>query len=365
MKHIVIDAREWGTSTGRYISNLVFNLEEIDKQHKYSVLVRPEIIHTIRSIPDNFSFVVCPYDEFGFSEQLGFKNQLKKLNADVVHFGMIQQPVLYKGTTVTTVQDLTTTRFTNPSKNAVIFYIKQLVYKKVIRRIVKTSSMIIVPTFFVKQDLVEYTGVDPNKIEVTYDGADAIVDTPKSIAELEGKKYIMYVGRPMPHKNLERLIKAFTLLKDKHPDLYLALAGKKDTNYRKIEKKVITDRVEDVVFTDFVSEGELRWLYQNCEAYIFPSLSEGFGLPGLEAMVEGAPVVSSNATCLPEVYEDAAEYFDPYNYEDMANVIDKVLTTDTLRSALIKKGKLQVAKYSWRRMAEQTLDVYKKVLGET
>jgi glycosyltransferase involved in cell wall biosynthesis len=119
-----------------------------------------------------------------------------------------------------------------------------------------------------------------------------------------------------------------------------------------------------VIFTGYVSEGRLRWLYEHAAAYVFPSLSEGFGLPPLEAMIHGAPVVSSNATCLPEIYGDAAHYFDPTDVSDMAKKIDDVLSNPKLREELVEKGKIQVKKYSWKRMTEQTLDVYKKVLEE-
>jgi len=113
-----------------------------------------------------------------------------------------------------------------------------------------------------------------------------------------------------------------------------------------------------------VSEGELRWLYEHCAAYVFPSLSEGFGLPGLEAMQHGAPVVSSNATCLPEVYGDAAHYFDPLDVQAMADAINEVITDKDLRARLIAAGHTQAATYSWKRMAEQTLAVYKTALTD-
>lgn len=144
----------------------------------------------------------------------------------------------------------------------------------------------------------------------------------------------------------------------------LVLAGKLDKNYRHIERKVTNRRMADsVVFTDFVAEGELKWLYQNTAAYIFPSLSEGFGLPGLEAMVHGAPVVSSNATCLPEVYGDAAHYFNPISVNDMAIKISEVISSAGLRSQLIRKGRLQAAKFSWGKMAARTLAIYGKTLN--
>lgn len=118
------------------------------------------------------------------------------------------------------------------------------------------------------------------------------------------------------------------------------------------------------MFTGFVEDEELNWLYQNTSAYVFASLSEGFGLPGLEAMIQGAPVVSSNATCLPEVYGDAAHYFNPLDTDDMAEKINDVLTNPSLRQKLIQNGKVQAKKYSWEKMAKETLLHYKKALGE-
>ena len=154
------------------------------------------------------------------------------------------------------------------------------------------------------------------------------------------------------------------MIQAQHHDLLLVLAGKKDANYRRIEKKVDKNSIKNVVFTDFVSEGQLRWLYEHCAAYVFPSLSEGFGLPGLEAMLHGAPVISSNATCLPEIYGDAAHYFDPYKTQAIADALNAVLINSNLRWELIDKGKEQVAKYSSQRMAEQTLQIYSHVLGD-
>ncbi len=172
----------------------------------------------------------------------------------------------------------------------------------------------------------------------------------------------MYVGRPTPHKNLERLIEAFQIVKAQHPALHLVLAGKKDINYKQIEANVKAKQISQVSFTDFISDGQLRWLYENCQAYVFPSLSEGFGLPGLEAMQHSAPVVSSDATCLPEVYGDAAHYFDPLNIQSMADAINEVITDQTLRSKLIDNGTQRVQTFSWRRMAQQTLIIYEQVL---
>jgi glycosyltransferase involved in cell wall biosynthesis len=363
MKRIVIDARELRTSTGRYMERLLHYLQELDRKHEYIVLLKPGDIASWNPTNANFNKLVCPHKEFGFDEQLGFKKQLDRLNADLVHFGMVQQPVWYRGKAVTTVHDLTTMRFSNPSKNSAIFTFKQQVYKYVVWRVAHKSEALLAPSRFVAEDVVRYTGVKPGKITVTHEAADEIEGKALPVARLAGKKFLMYVGRPMPHKNLDRLIEAFTLLRAQHPDLLLVLAGRKDANYERIEEEAYIAGVKNLVFTGFVSDRKLRWLYEHCEAYVFPSLSEGFGLPGLEAMRHGAPVVASNATCLPEIYGDAAHYFDPLDTRAMADAINEVLTDAGLREDLVKKGRAQVRKYSWKRMAEQTLAVYNRVLG--
>lgn len=362
MKRIVVDARELRTSSGRYTERLLHYLQIIDKEHHYDVLLKPQDIMGWETKNPNFEKVACPHKEFTFGEQLGLLRQINSLSANLVHFLYAQQPIWYRGSVITTIHDLTTLRFDNPDKNLLIFRAKQQVYKYVIKRAAHKSVHIIVGSQFIKNDVVQFTGIDPDKITVTYEAADPITEAPVEIPELENKQFIMYIGRPTPHKNLERLIKAFGLIQAQHQDLLLVLAGKKDANYQRIEKMVHKDGVKNVVFTDFVSEGQLRWLYEHCAAYVFPSLSEGFGLPGLEAMVHGAPVVSSNATCLPEIYGDAAYYFDPYDIQAMAEAINTVLINDNLRLELIGKSKEQVAKYSWQRMAEQTLAVYRQVL---
>ncbi len=359
---IAIDARELRTSTGRYIEWLLHYLQKIDTLNDYVVLLKPKDVAGWQSSNPKFVAVACPHKEFTFDEQLGFKKQLDGLGADLVHFGMVQQPILYKGKVVTTIHDLTTVRFINPDKNPYVLKAKQQVYKQVIKRAARKSLAVITPSEFVKNDLVEFTGIKPEKVTVTYESADPITEKLEIVSGLESKKFIMYIGRPTPHKNLGRLIEAFVLLQKTNPDLRLVLAGKKDANYRRIEQGVVDRGIENVIFTDFVSEGQLKWLYENCQAYVFPSLSEGFGLPGLEAMIHGAPVVSSNATCLPEIYGEAAHYFDPLDVLAMAKAIDEVLTDPTLRKQLTDNGKQRTELYSWQRMAEQTLDIYKSVM---
>jgi glycosyltransferase involved in cell wall biosynthesis len=364
MSRIAIDAREYTSSTGRYVSRLVQYLEKLDDEHDYIVLLRPADLDACRLSNPRFSKLACPYKEFTFSEQLGFKRQLERLKPDLVHFGMTQQPVWYRGKTVTTVHDLTTLRFDNPAKPRPVFKFKQLVYRQVVKRVARKSAALLTGSHFVKDDLVKFSGIKPDKVTVTYEAADPITDRPEPVPALTGQQFIMYVGRALPHKNLERLVEAFALLKVQHPELLLVLAGQQGANYGRLQAFAERRAVAGVHFTGFVSEGQLRWLYEQCAAYVFPSLSEGFGLPGLEAMAHGAPVVSSNATCLPEVYGEAAHYFDPLDVTAMAEAINEILTDKILRAELVRLGQKQVKKYSWRRLAEQTLAVYLSVLGD-
>ena len=364
MSKIVIDARESGTSTGRYTDKLIEYLHNLKPKHEIVLLAKKHRFEYLGAVAPTFKLVETPYKEFTFGEQLGFMQQIKRQHADLVHFPMVQQPAFYRGRVVTTMQDLTGIRFRNPIKNPIVFWVKLPVYKWLNKHAAKKSTLLITPTQFVKDDVAEYTHVDPAKITVTLEAADRIPEAPESVDELKGKTFMMYLGRPTPHKNLGRLIEAFRLLQKDRPELYLALVGKTDGNYQLHEKYVREQGITNVVFTGFVSEGQRRWMFENCAVYAFPSLSEGFGLPGLEAMMHGAPVASSNATCLPEVHGNAAHYFDPLNVTDMAAKIGEVIDDEGLRQELIKKGRKQAAKFSWKRMAEQTLAVYEQALKD-
>lgn len=366
-KRIVIDARELRTSTGRYIERLLHYLQEVDtnKNHQYFVLLQPKDIDGWKPTNKRFTVVSCKYKEFTFAEQIGFLFQLYKLRPSLVHFGMTQQPILYLGKTITTIHDLTTVRFVNPSKNKLVFKIKQLVYKIVVKIVARKSNRIITPTEYVKDDVAKFAHINSRKIIATHESADIFDDPPAEIPELINKEFVMFNGRPLPHKNLRRVIRAFTIVREKHPNLLLVIAGKKDRSHKSYVSLVKELGVEEsVVFTDYIPDGQLRWAMENSRAYIYPGLSEGFGLPGLEAMLYKTPLISSNATCLPEVYGDAAEYFDPYDIDDLAKKIKKVLTNENRRAELIAAGSKQVKKYSWKRMAEQTLAVYTTVLKE-
>ncbi len=358
---IVIDARELRTTTGRYVERLLYYLQRLDQNNDYAILLKPSDFDGWEPTNSRFIKVKSPYKEFTFSEQLGLLWQIHKLKPDLVHFCMVQQPLLCRRPVVTTMHDLTTTRFRNPSKNWLIFSVKQLVYKFVNYYVPHKSRHIFTPSNYTKNDVIKFSHIKPDKITVTYLAADKLTEPSEPLTQLLNKQFIMYVGRPTPHKNLDRLVEAFVSLHSKYPDLLLALVGKNDVLFERLKDHVKSIGWKNVVFTGFVTDGQLRWLYDHCKLYTFPSLSEGFGLPGLEAMVAGAPVVSSNATCLPEIYDKAAHYFDPYDVSDIARAINDVLSNPQLRQKLIDAGKKRATEFSWQRMAQQTLDIYNSV----
>lgn len=361
-KRIVIDARESGTSTGRYVDKLIEHMHKLKPPFEIIILTKPDRVEHIGRIAPGFKTIEADFEEFTFAEQIGLWRLIRSLKPDLVHFTMTQQPVIYNGYTVTTVHDLTTARFTNPAKNPIIFKFKQLVYRGVIRWVAHKSARIITPSEFVKKDLVKFAKIKPSKVVVTHEAADRITDLAKPVEDIQLAPFIMYVGRPLPHKNLRRLMEAYSLVKQRVPQLKLVLVGKKDDNYERLAQWADKEHIQDIIFTGHVSEGQLKWLYRHAGAYVFPSLSEGFGLPGLEAMVHGAPVVASKASCLPEIYGKAAHYFDPENVLDMSEAIAEVVTDMELRRNLIDNGVEQSRRYSWTRMAAQTLQVYERVL---
>jgi len=359
--HIAIDARIVNSSTGTYHERLIHYLQEIDKTNTYTILVPTKDLNYITISNPNFTVKAADFANYSIEEQTSFKSFLDDLNADLVHFCMPQQPLAYKGKRVTTIHDLTLIKTYNSDKNWLIYHAKQLVARYVFKKIAKTSKHIIVPTQFTKDEYIDYTHISPDKVTVTYESADVTIGTTTPYSH-PFKKFIMYVGQQSDYKNIRRLGDAHQKLLTKHPDLGLILVGKKNAASYKTESYFNSKNYKNIMFTDFIEDAQRDWLYAQCAAYVFPSLMEGFGLPGLEAMGRGAPVISSNATCLPEVYGDAAHYFTPTDIDDMSRAIDDVLTNDALRQDLIEKGYNQLKRYSWKRMAQQTHTIYLQTL---
>ncbi len=365
MAHIAIDARIINSSTGRYVERLVTYLQDIDTENEYSILVPEKDKDFWKPRNKNFTVRTVNYDNYSFAEQLGFATYLKKLNADLVHFCMPQQPLMYSGKKVTTFHDLTLLNTYNSDKNWLVFHAKQKVGKFAFKKSLRDNNHIITPSKNTKSELLQLSPETPeDKISVIYEAADVATVAPKKYQNLPFKKYILYVGQQSDYKNIKRLGDAHQILLAKYPDLGLVLVGKKNASAQANEAYFNNRNYKNIFFTGFVDDAQLSWLYSNAQAYIFPSLMEGFGLPGLEAMGYGTPVVSSNASCLPEIYGQAAHYFNPTDTSDMAEAIDQILTDDKLRTRLAKAGYKQIKKYSWKKQAQETHKIYIKILTE-
>jgi glycosyltransferase involved in cell wall biosynthesis len=363
--HIAIDARIINSSTGRYVERLLHYLEEIDGENDYTVLVRDKDETYWTPTKDNFRVRVADFDNYSWAEQTEFKKFLDNLAPDLVHFCMPQQPVWYKGKSVTTIHDLTLLNTYNSDKNWLMYHFKQFVGRFVFKRVARKSEMVITPSQYTKDSVVSFANIPRDKVIATPEGAESPADTELSPYEIPFKKFIMYVGQQPDYKNIRRLGDAHQKLLSAHPDLGLVLVGKKAADTLANEAYFEKNGYKNIHFTGFIPDEQRDWLMAHATAYVFPSLMEGFGLPGLEAMAAGSPVVSSNATCLPEVYGDAAHYFDPTDTEDMARAIGEVIDDEQLRNKLIEAGKKQIKKYSWRRMARQTHEVYMNALKQS
>ncbi|MEK7159899.1 MAG: glycosyltransferase family 1 protein [Patescibacteria group bacterium] len=236
---------------------------------------------------------------------------------------------------------------------------------------VKNAKKILTISEFSKNDIIKEYEVEPKDIIVTYPGirenesskvhnvykAESMKDLNKKFGI--NKEYILFVGTLQPRKNIEKLIEAFSKI-DK--DIFLVIVGKKGWLYDDILKAPQKFGIlEKVKFLDFVSDSELPSLYKNALCFVLPSLYEGFGLPVLEAMKNGCPVITSNVSSLPEAGGDAALYFDPENTDEISKTIEKVIEDKNLREEMIKKGYLQVKKFSWEKTAKQTLKVLEEV----
>jgi glycosyltransferase involved in cell wall biosynthesis len=363
--HIVIDARNRRASTGRYTDRLIQHLQIIDTENNYTVLLQPE--DDWQPTNSNFTTKPCRFQQFSFNprDQIAFAWQLYRLRPSLVHFTMTQQPVLYFGNIVTTTHDLTMLHHTRPSRfPAWVHKIGMGLYRFLLWWAHRKSKKIIVPTDYVAKDLAKYQPFTKKKIVRTYESAEPPVNDPAEPLSGVDKPFIFHVGQPLPHKNIERLIKAFEILKTSHHELQLILPGKIKGVFREdLNRWIATSSANDsIIVPGYISDPQLKWMYQNAECYALPSLSEGFGLPGLEAMAHDCPLVSSSATCLPEVYKDAAVYFDPLIVEDMAEKLASVIADKKLAKDLVNKSHDVLKLYSWRTMAQETLQVYNSTI---
>jgi glycosyltransferase involved in cell wall biosynthesis len=362
MSLIAIDARKIKSSTGRYVHELLKQLQDIDHTNTYKVLILPSDIGEFVPKNPNFEVLIADFKHYTSAEQLGFNNFLRGLKPDLVHFYMPQQPLLYTRPAVTTVHDLNLLRVTENDMGALELSVKKAVFAFLLRRVAYRTKHIFTPTHFTKNDLVKWSGIKPGKVTVTYLGVPHTTKV-KPIKKYTNTQFIMYLGRAEPYKNNRRLIEAHQELIRTKPELKLLIIGAID-DLRKADIAWVQEHgYKNVDFLGWRSDQEAAWLHKHTLAFVNPSYMEGFGLPALEAMGHGAAVVNANTTCSPEVLGDAAHYFDPLDIADMTRAIREVIDDQKLRKKLITNAAVQVKKYSWRTMAEQTHSTYLRVLA--
>lgn len=363
--NIGIDARLYNEKgLGRYIRNLIANLQKIDKQNTYYIFLLEKDFKDIK-LSKNFVKVLADFRWYTVKEQTHFPKILNQYNLDLLHVPHFNVPIFYRGKIVVTIHDLIHQHVDtkgSSTHNLLIHTVKKLGYKKVFGAAIKRSLKIITVSEFVKKQLEDEWKVPSKKITVTYEGVDENFGKFESKDVLKENNikppYIFYVGNAHPHKNIAELIEAFFELRKKYQYLQLVLSGEDNFFWPKIRKAY---KNPNIIYTGKVTDEELVTLYKNAQCFVTASLEEGFGLPLLEAFSLGCPVVSSNRGSLPEVGSDAAIYFDPKNQEDMIEKIQKILNNQALRKDLIEKGKKRVRDFSWGKMAEETLKIYKSV----
>jgi len=235
---------------------------------------------------------------------------------------------------------------------------------------VKKASHIFAISEATKKDIIKYYRVDENKVTVTYPGIDiAKLKVNKENQAVKDKysikdDYLIFIGTLQPRKNLVRLIRSFSTISKRHPQLSLVIVGKKGWLYKEIFQTVKElELTKKVIFTGFVPDEELPTLLKGAEAYVLPSLYEGFGIPVVEAMELGIPVVVSRISSLPELVGEAGVYIEePTSNKSISQALLKVIKlTDKQRKELIIKGKIQAKKFSWNECGEKTLEILRKI----
>lgn len=387
-KIIGIDARFYGPlgkGLGRYTQEIVDHIIGFDKDRQYVVFLCRENYEAFE-IPaeaaSRVKKVLADVRWYSLAEQWRFPWLIWKERISLMHFPHFNVPLLTPCRFVVTIHDLILTKF--PTVRAttlkpVLYRFKNLAYRLVIWQALRRSCCILTVSNFTKQDIVAQFRVDPRKIIVAYEGVanlakgrdslfSAATDT-AAVLEREQLRpgYWLYVGNAYPHKNLEGLVRAFSVFIKTHPQARLVLVGKEDFFYLRVKQLAAAlglyakqPAKDPIVFTGYVPDAELEILFQQAFGYIFPSLYEGFGLPPLEAMAKGCPVLSSKESSLPEILGEAAAYFDPRSSSEMIALMEKLINEPAWRAELIRRGRERIKHFSWWECAQQTWKVYKE-----
>jgi len=364
---------------GNYTLELICNLAELDNKNNYILYIDTNDKENILPKRENFRISQLAPRNYAIWEQYVLPKQAKIDGIDLLHCTGNTSPIYLDKSIklVTTIHDVMFLKDNQVLAQSESLYQRcgRFYRKTIVSRAISRANKIITISGFSKDDIKKHiSNLNDIDIDVIYESCASRFcilnkeDAMEAIASEFGieDKYFLTLGAIDPRKNTELILNTFIALKEagriKEKLVVVGLPNWKQTKYHKIVQ--LSKCSGEVVFTNFINEDDLVKLYNGAIAFLYPSLYEGFGLPPLEAMACGTPVITSNTTSIPEIVGNAALLIDPTNGEELSGAIVKLSGDNTLRVELIQKGFLQVAKYSWRKMAQETLQLYENLLSD-
>ena len=359
---------------GTYIRNVVRVLGRLDRENKYLLIGPPEKVQEIGPLPPNFHAVPLTTPERSVKGFREFRTILKRLNCDLAHIpNLFSIPRAMPCPYVMTVHDML--EHMSRAREQSGFW--RSMHFQLTKRVLRSTARIFAVSNFTKSEIEKLFDISPECIEVVYNAIDERFlrghATPAD-RELIAQRYqvtypfLLYAGRISPHKNVVRMIEAFSALKNElerdqaYPDLKLIIIGDDLSGNPDLRRTVVRSGVQnDVRFLGFVPIEVLRIFYDEAKVFVFPSLYEGFGLPPLEAMAHGTPVVTSNVSSLPEVVGNAAVLVNPENVFEIMRALHRVLMDQALRERMKVRGYQQSTRFSWETSVRRILQVYAEV----
>lgn len=357
-----------GAGIGRYTRELVRALAELDQRHDYVLFAAAGGKQPADTAwPSGFQMRSVPLSDRALAIlwhrlQLPLWVELATGPIDIFHSPDFVLPPVQRAKTLVTVHDLSFIRYPQCADANLRAYLN-----KVVPRSVHRADLVLADSQSTKDDLVELLGVEPAKIGVVYPGVEERFRPIEDHANFEQvrkrynlpPRFILGLGTLQPRKNFTRLIEAYSLLVTHHPSFHLVIVGGKGWLYEEIFATVERLGLEEkVIFPGFAADEDLPALYSLADLFVFPSLYEGFGIPPLEALACGTPVITSDASSLPEVVGEAGLMVEATNVEALAQAMKQVLEEDSLREGMIAKGMEQARKFTWKEAASRLLTLY-------
>ena len=367
---IGIDARKLHDfGIGTYIRNLLRQLARMDRQTEFVILCRPDDCAMVTALGENFRGVVETAGNYSLLEQVKIPLALKREGVTLFHAPHYVLPPLVRCKAVVTIHDCIHLMFPQylPNRFAYRYAIAS------IRLAARRATRIMTVSESSKRDILKFVDTEPGKIDVIYNAYDdtfAIEPREEDVVRVRERyqlesEFVLYAGNVKPHKNLERLIEAFHLVRKRGLDhLKLVMIGDEISKYTALRRAVHRHQLHKYVrFLGYLPEETLAVMYRLAGVFVFPSLYEGFGLPPLEAMASGTPVVMSNVSSLPEVAGDAAVLVDPYSPGAIAGAMRRVMMDGRLRDDMRERGLARAREFSWGRSVRRVKEIYDEVLA--